>query len=98
MRRAALAFALLALLFSVPLLADDVRLQAGSMVPAAEGVVSLGHDSNGNVVYELNTAHLAQPTSLTPAKNYYVIWLKPRDGEMQNAGTLTVNPDKLEGK
>ncbi len=69
-----------------------------AVVPAAEGVVSLGHDNNGNVVFELNTAHLAQPTSLTPAKSYYVVWRKPRDGEIQNAGTLTVNPDKLAGK
>jgi len=69
---------------------------ASSLVPAAAGKLSYEHDRNGNIKYEVEVKHLAPPEQLTPGKSTYVVWVKPRDGQPQNAGVLRVNSD-LEG-
>ena len=68
----------------------------GTLVPAAAGKINYEHDRNGNVKFEIETKHLAAPDQLTPAKNAYVVWVKPTDGPAQNAGVLKIN-DNLEG-
>jgi hypothetical protein len=49
------------------------------------------HDRNGNVTFTISTKHLAAPERLTPAKNSYVVWIRPTDGQPQNAGALRIN-------
>lgn len=97
MRRTALAFALAALFISIQLWAESIPLQPGTIVPAAQGKVDLGHDRNGNTTVDVDVKHLAPPTSLTPPKNFYVVWIQPPNQQPQNVGTLTVNPNSLGG-
>lgn len=61
------------------------------MVPGAVGKLKYEHDRNRNIKFTVSTEHLPTPQQLSPAKNDYVVWIIPRDGQPQNAGALTVN-------
>ncbi len=97
MRRLAAAIAVIALLATIQLWGEDVRLQNGTMVPAAQGKVKTNHDRNKNIVADIEVAHLAPPTSLNPPANYYVVWFQPQDKQPEVQGTLSVNADTLQG-
>ncbi|MEP6645248.1 MAG: hypothetical protein ABJA69_12170 [Acidobacteriaceae bacterium] len=77
--------------------ASDVRLVADPSVPAAVGKADLHKDKNGNLRLKLKVYHLAKPSSLTPAKQAYVVWIEGRGKTPENQGQLKVN-NKLEGK
>jgi anti-sigma-K factor RskA len=96
MRRTNLALLIAVVAMSLAAWAGEAPLVASSIVPAARGTVSFEHDKNGNLKYHISTKNLASPQQLTPAKSAYVVWLKPRDGQPQNVGVLTVNSN-LEG-
>ncbi len=97
MRRLAAAIVVIAFLATIQLWAEDVRLQNGTMVPAAQGKAKVEHDRNRNLVVDIEVAHLAQPTALTPPANYYVVWFQPPDKEPELQGALAVNPETLQG-
>src|SRR3981081_2038320 len=63
---------------------------------AAVAKSHLDNDKNGNLKLKLKVYHLAKPTSLTPAKQTFVVWTQARGKDSQNLGVLKVN-DKLEG-
>ena len=96
MRRVSFMILVSSLVLCVSVWAGEIPLVASSLVPAATGKVSYEHDRNGNIKFRISTEHLAAPERLTPAKNSYVVWIKPSDGQPQNAGVLRVNND-LEG-
>ncbi len=77
--------------------AHDVRLTAGSAVPAAQGKVDIDKDQNGNFKIKLEARHLAKPANLSPAAIGYVVWIQARDKSPENQGMLKVNKD-LNGK
>lgn len=93
MRRAGVLTLIAGLILSVAAWAGEIPLVASSIVPAASGKVSYEHDRNGNLTLHIETRNLAPPARLTPAKNTYVVWIQPRDGQPQNAGVLKVNED-----
>ncbi len=97
MRRAATAMLVIALFAAIQLWGEEIRLQNGTMVPAAQGKAKIDHDRNGNTVVDIEVAHLAQPTALTPPANYYVVWFQPQDKDAEIQGTLAVNPETLQG-
>jgi hypothetical protein len=91
------------LLLSVALLvfaalsqAKDVQLVADASAPAAKGQVNTSKDDNGNVRVKVKVHHLAKPTSLTPAKLAYVVWVQGKAAEPEKIGMLQVN-NNLEG-
>jgi anti-sigma-K factor RskA len=93
MRRASVLTLIAGLILSVAAWAEEIPLVASSIVPAASGKLSYEHDRNGNIKLHIQTKNLAPPERLTPAKNAYVVWIEPRDGQPQNAGVLKVNND-----
>lgn len=93
MRRAGVLTLIAGLILPVAAWAGEIPLVASSIVPAASGKVSYEHDRNGNLTLHIETRNLAPPARLTPAKNAYVVWIQPRDGQPQNAGVLKVNED-----
>ena len=97
MRRASLVVSIALLLLGMAAWGDDIPMVASSLVPAATGKISYGHDRNGNIKFSVETKNLAAPTQLSPAKNAYVVWIKGRDQQAQNAGVLKVD-NNLEGK
>lgn len=96
MRRASLLVSLAVLLLGLTAWAEDVPMVASSLVPAATGKISYGHDRNGNTKFTVATQNLAAPTQLNPAKNDYVVWIEPRGQQPQNAGLLKIN-NNLQG-
>lgn len=70
------------------------RLNASSVIPAAEGYAKFGSASNGNTSIDLTVKHLADPQKLTPPANNYVVWLRAgKDATAQNIGALTVDKE-----
>jgi hypothetical protein len=59
-----------------------------SIVPAAEGNVTIKNDKNDNYAIDLEVIRLAEPQRLTPPKNVYVVWMRTGSGEMKNIGQL----------
>ncbi len=76
--------------------AKKFPLTAASIVPAAKGSVEVGKDRNGNTELKLKVEHLANPTSLSPSRANYIVWLQDKGSGPENRGELKVN-GKLEG-
>lgn len=67
-------------------------MTAGSSVPAATGIVKVQKDrDNGNTKLDINVNHLANPSSLTPPANAYIVWVRPRDGTATKQGAIRVD-------
>lgn len=68
------------------------RMNASSVVPAAEGHAKFGKAANDNVSIDLTVKHLAEPEKLTPPAKNYVVWLRvKKDAAPQNIGALSVD-------
>lgn len=66
-------------------------------VPAAQGRVNTRVDANGNTNLQISVKHLANPSSIQPGANGYVVWIQPiGQDHFHNVGTLRVNRN-LEG-
>ncbi|MGH9415298.1 MAG: hypothetical protein ACRD01_01595 [Terriglobales bacterium] len=76
------------LLLAAPAPAQKLVLAPSSVVPAANIQLQLGRDDNGNTTVDLKAKHLAQPSSLSPARTVYVVWVQPSDGPPQRKGLL----------
>ncbi len=47
-------------------------------VPAATGIAKVQRDKdNGNTKVDIKVDHLANPSSLTPPANVYIVWVRP---------------------
>jgi hypothetical protein len=93
MRSAVVSLSLALLFVSTAYLAqaESYRMAGSSLVPAASGVVSTDTDRNGNTKIHVDVSNLAQPHSLAPARNTYVVWVQPRGQAPINQGELKVN-------
>ncbi len=94
-RNLVLFFSLICLLSVVAWGRED-RLANTGATPAAEGKVVSSNDRNGNTQLDVQVKHMATPSSLTPAKNAYVVWVQPRGKDPEVLGVLRVN-ENLEG-
>lgn len=83
------------LLASVAWGKEDKLVNTGT-APAAEGKVTTDNDRNGNTGVDIEVKHMATPESLTPAKQAYLVWVKPRGKDAELLGALRVNQN-LEG-
>lgn len=72
------------------------RLVNTGAAPAAEGKVITDNDRNGNTGVEVQVKHMATPQSLTPPRQTYLVWVKPRGKDPELLGALRVN-EGLEG-
>jgi hypothetical protein len=71
-----------------------VDLMAGNTTPGAHGTVSVKVGSNKNTELDLKVYALAQPSSLTPAENVYVVWVQPPGENPKNEGQLSVDKNE----
>ncbi len=62
-------------------------------VPASEGSVDATQVANGNTLVVVHVKHLAPPAKLFQDAIVYVVWIQPRNGELQNVGALKLNDD-----
>ena len=64
---------------------------------SGEGTVQAKAADNGNTALEVRVKHLSSPSKVADDASVYVVWIKPRNGELQNVGALEVDAD-LVGK
>jgi hypothetical protein len=68
--------------------AQKVAFQQSSVVPAAEGYVTVKSDKNENYKIEMEISNLADVERLQPPKNSYVVWLESGQGSPKNVGRI----------
>jgi hypothetical protein len=66
----------------------NIAFQNSSIVPAAEGKVSLKKDSNKNYSIGIKISNLAEVTRLQPSKNVYVVWMETEESLVKNIGQI----------
>lgn len=70
------------------------HMTAASIVPAASGTVQVQKDeTNGNMKLDIKVRNLANPASLTPSENAYVVWVRPKDEAAVKQGAIGVDKD-----
>lgn len=68
--------------------ATRAKFLNSSIVPGAEGVVSVKQDNNENYHIKISTANLAEATQLQSPKNTYVVWMEGEDNTTKNIGQI----------
>jgi hypothetical protein len=87
------------LLLAVSLLAvwpfssgKEYHMTAANSVPGATGIVRVQKDKdNGNTKLNIKVEHLANPASLTPSENAYIVWVQPRGEGATKLGAIGVD-------
>src|SRR5947209_20446889 len=68
--------------------AKKLHFATSTVVPAAEGKVKYKKDDNNNYAIDVTIKNLTDPGRLTPPKNVYVLWMEPKQGNVQNLGQI----------
>lgn len=68
--------------------ATRAAFQTSSVVPAAEGDVTVKRDKNNNYVIKIKIKNLAEIDRLVPAKESYVVWMEAERGSAKNIGQI----------
>jgi hypothetical protein len=74
-----------------------IQMMAGNETPAAQATVTAQIGKNDNTELNIKAHALAQPSSLTPPANVYVVWVQPPGDSPKNLGELNVD-NKLNGE
>ena len=69
--------------------ATRAAFQKSSVVPAAEGDVTVKRDKNNNYVIKIKVSNLAEIDRLEPERNGYVVWMEADRGLTRNIGRIT---------
>jgi len=77
------------MLLSFQSCATKVQFLTSSVVPAAEGVVSIKKNKNNNYVIKMQISNLAGIDRLQPAKKGYVVWMEADQAFTRNIGLVT---------
>ena len=72
----------------------DVDMMAGQATPAARCTIHIHQGDNRNSELDLKAESLAAPSSLTPPKNAYVVWIQAPNEAPQNHGQIVVDKDQ----
>lgn len=67
---------------------ERVPFSTSSIVPAAEGRVTLKTDRNNNYIVEMEISNLADVQRLEPPRNVYVAWIETEAGVIRNLGQV----------
>lgn len=65
-----------------------IKFLTSSVVPAANGYVTVNMDKNKNYVLDIHISGLAESTRLSPSKSTYVVWVTGVNGNAQNIGQI----------
>lgn len=78
----------LVMLLSLTSCAKKITFQNSSVVPAAEGKVTVDKDNNKNYVVKIKIDNLAEVKRLEPSKNTYVVWMETDESIVKNIGQI----------
>jgi len=73
--------------------AQDLVMAPSHVLPAASIHLNLGTDHNGNTTVDLKAQHMAQPSSLNPPQDVYVVWVQRPNQRPQRKGQLKIDND-----
>ena len=88
------AFRVLSFIFAAILItacSRNIVFPVSEVVPAAEAVLEVNENDNNDYQLELEVENLAGPDRLTPARNYYVVWMVSKRNGTINLGNLDIN-------
>ena len=78
-----------AMLFVFSSCTKKITFLTSSVVPAAEGQVSVKNDKNNNYNIQMQITNLADIERLQPAKKSYVVWMETVDNSPKNIGRIS---------
>jgi hypothetical protein len=67
------------------------KFLVSSVVPAAEGTVTVKKDKNNNYHIKIEIDNLADPNRLEPAKEVYVVWMESVDHSVRRLGRMVTS-------
>ena len=77
------------MLFVFSSCAKKITFLTSSVVPAAEGQISVKNDKNNNYNIQMQITNLADIERLQPAKKSYVVWMETADNLPKNIGRIS---------
>ena len=77
---------------------QKISFQNSTVVPAAQGKVTIKKDSNKNYVVKIKISNLAEVQRLQPAKNVYVVWIETEENNIKNIGRIKSDSGFLSSK
>jgi len=77
------------IIFSFHSCAQKALFLTSSVVPAAQGEVTVKQDKNDNYVIKMQISNLAEVDRLQPPKKNYVVWMEAERGLTRNVGLIT---------
>lgn len=80
--------AIVSVMFLAASCSKKVRFVNSTVVPAAEGRIDIDKDDNNNYTIDIDVDRLADPSRLTPARKYYIVWLETDKDGTKNLGQL----------
>ncbi len=83
------------LVFLFTACAKKVTFLNSSVVPSAEGTVTVKKGSNNNYNIDLNVKRLADPSRLSPPRTVYVVWMETTQSGVHNIGQLSTETSML---
>jgi hypothetical protein len=69
--------------------AKKVYFLLSSVVPAAQGQITVKNDKNNNYVIQMQISNLADIERLQPAKKSYVVWMETAGNLSKNIGRIS---------
>ena len=77
---------------------QKIAFQNSTVVPAAQGKVTIKKDSNKNYAIKIKISNLAEVQRLQPAKNVYVVWIETEGNNIKNIGRIKSDSGFLSSK
>ncbi len=86
-------FCLLA--FTLNACTTGMNFLTSSIVPAATGAIKTKKDKNNNYALSIDVRNLAEPKSLTPAKEAYIVWMEDGKNAVKKLGQISPSSKSL---
>ena len=77
------------MIFAFSSCAKKITFLTSSVVPAAEGQITVKNDKNNNYDLQMQITNLADVERLQPAKKSYVVWMETADNLTKNIGRIS---------
>jgi hypothetical protein len=86
------------MIFAFSSCATKAIFLSSSVVPAAEGKVTIKEDGNKNFEIKVVTKNLADSQRLTPPKNVYIVWMLTDNSGTKNIGQIISSSSSMSSK
>mgnify|MGYP003605335035 CR=1 FL=1 len=77
---------------------QKIAFQNSTVVPAAQGIVTIKKDNNKNYAIKIKISNLAEVQRLQTTKNVYVVWIETEENRIKNIGQIKSNTGFISSK